>query len=254
MKPYNEMTQEELIETLVDRDCLIRGLIRDSAAKVLDQQALHETLYNDRVGRIRRKTDKSPTSTWRAYETFSRRVAEGELWDVSPTGVSMDIDNVRTNSLAAMPIRGVYKDGVKELSRKTFSLQVGGIDGENGQPGILFIMQVEQIIYEWGHPLLRKLAWVATPGKDQSGIDALKIGEYDNPVHHYNYCANDLEGFDKYGEALLRLPLKKVEEAFIRYWGPIQKAHHERQAGLAVKNPKPEYLLEGTWRSRQPLL
>ena len=148
-----------------------------------------------------------------------------------------------------MDIRGVDKPGVKELSRKTFSLQVGGIDGENGQPGVLFIMQVEQIIYEWGHPLLRKIAWVASPGKDQSGIDALKIGEYDNPVHHYNYCANDLEDFDKYGEALLRLPLKKVEEAFMRYWGPIQEKINERQAVLVSRDS----LIE-SWRDRGPLL
>lgn len=51
---------------------------------------------------------------------------------------------------------------------------------------------VTEYIFQWGHPLLRKLAWVRTP------VDEMVIDGRPNAFTHVNYCATGAKDFEEH--------------------------------------------------------
>ena len=149
---------------------------------------------------------------------------------------------------------------VREISRELIRVELVRRLATYPEPTVMrvheaktHVMDVVEIIAEWGHPLLRKLMWCRPPFED---VEACGFANY---LFHANYCANDPEGFVKKPDAewsLLESARYRVRKLFNEHYLALadQCAADGKPFLIAEALPPPEEPGQKTWRDRAPLL
>jgi hypothetical protein len=108
----------------------------------------------------------------------------------------------------ALADQGIWQAEPKAIERFRRNFKLEFLDDSP----TLIRLEVQEVIIEWGHKLLRKVVWA------RKGILEVKVDDSLNPLFNYNCCVNqerewdDLRGWQYHRARTL------CKEAFIAYW------------------------------------